>query len=145
MSLQMGERDSRTEARPRARPELQITFNRFLSLFLLSVYVISLVFFLISSAVSLCLSNISCFFLAFSHSVSNFSRLHYFDPPLKECHVQAKAILWLFFERGYFMPLCNIKSRLNKRQSWKLNFCLYFQFYCASNQFCFSGKALKSP
>lgn len=90
-----------------------------------------------------CLSNISCFFLALSHSLSNFSRLLYFDPPLKECHAQAKAILRLFFERVYFVPLCNIKLRLKQWQSWELNFCLCFRFYCASNQFCFSGKALK--
>lgn len=48
------ERDSRTEARPRARPVLQFTFNRSLSPFY-SVYVIALFFFLISS--TLCLSS----------------------------------------------------------------------------------------
>lgn len=55
--------------------------------------------------------------------------------PLKECPAQAKAILRLFFERVYFMPLRNIKSKLNKWQSWELNCCLCFWFYYASNQF----------
>lgn len=52
---------------------------------------------------------------------------------LKECPSQAKAILWLFFERAYFMPLSNIKPELNKWQSWELNVFLELWLYHASN------------
>ena len=119
----------------------------------ISVYVISL--FLISSTLHLSLSfkylvSPSCalslsLFLSLSVFLI-FPDLSTLTPgllPLKECPMQAKAILWLFFERVYFMPLCNIKSRLNQWQSWKLNFWLYFWFYYASNQSFFTGKSLK--
>lgn len=150
------ERDSRTEARPGARRALQFTFSRSLSLFMSSLSFSSL-----PLCISHCLSNISCLFLELSLALSLsfslclslslsvfliFPDLSTLTPgllPLKECPMQAKAILWLFFERVYFMPLCNIKSRLNQWQSWKLNFWLYFWFYYASNQSFFTGKSLK--
>lgn len=115
------ERDSRTEARPRARPVLQFTFNRRLSLSLFysvclchrSLFLpflfhpVSLIAFQISHVSFLCSL---CVFLIFP----DFSTLTRGLLPLKECPARAKAILWLFFERVYFMPLYNIKSRLNQ-------------------------------
>lgn len=71
------ERDSRTEARPRARPALQFTFNRSLSLFISSLSFSSSS---LPLSVSHRLSNSSCFFLVLSQCLSHFSRLLYFDP-----------------------------------------------------------------
>lgn len=109
------ERDSRTEARPRARPALQFTFNCSLSLFCsvcLCHLSLSLVLsltsascFLIPLRVSRCLSNISCFSLLLSLNVFLiFPDLTRGLLPPKECPAQAKAILWLFFERDNDNP-----------------------------------------
>lgn len=82
--------------------------------FALSVYVISLSLvlsltsascFLIPLRVSRCLSNISCFFLLLSLNVFLiFPDLTRGLLPPKECPAQAKAILWLFFERDNDNP-----------------------------------------
>lgn len=89
-----------------------------------------------STALYLCLFHLSLFLPHLFHSLSliafqiahvsflcslsvflifpDFSTLTRGLLPLKECPAQAKAILRLFFERVYFMPLYNIKSRLNQ-------------------------------
>lgn len=140
------ERHSRTEARPGARPVLQFTFNRSLSLFCsvclchLSIS-LSLSLSLISSScllIPLCLSLVWKYlmFLLFFVLLSQcliFPDLTRGLLQLKECPSQAKAILWFFFERAYFMPLSNIKPELNKWQSWELNVFLELWLYHASN------------
>ena len=143
MSLWMGERlQNRGEARSQTSAALH------LQPLSICLFMSSLSF--SSSSLPLCvshrLSNISCFFLVLSLCVflifPDFSTLTWGLLPPKECPARAKAILWLFFERVYFMPLYNIKSRFNQWQFRELNFCLYFWFYYASNQFCFTGKSL---
>lgn len=109
-------RDSRTEARP---PEAErhcaspsITLHLFRLTFCLFISFLRFPF-LISSTPRLPspfqMARVSPFL-----PLSNFSRPLGFDPPLKECHARAKAILWLFFERARSVPIANIKSRLRQ-------------------------------
>lgn len=121
------ERDSRAEARPWASPALLFTsapsssvclshFPPF-SPHLLSSPLpsLSLSFFVFQK---LYLVSLSCW------SLTVFPTFPDFDPPLRQCHVAAKATLWLFFQIVNSFPFCNIKSRLNHWQPWKLMFCL---------------------
>lgn len=136
MSLWMGERlqnrgeaQSQTSAAVHLQPLSTSVLLRLLMSSVFFFFLISSVCFLIPLCVSHHLSNIPCFFLVLS-SVSflifpDFSTLTWGLLPLKECPAQAKSILWLFFERVYFMPLYNIKSKLNQWQSWMFNLCLY--------------------
>lgn len=120
------ERDSRAEAKAQSQTSAAVHLQPLSISVLLSVCLCHLSFscFLIPvSLIAFQISHVSYFSLIFP----DFSTLTLL--PLEECPAQAKAILWLFFERVYFMPLYNMESRLNQWQSRELKLkCLYFWF-----------------
>lgn len=107
--------------------------------FTLSVYVISLFFLLLLAFLFLCLL---CFLLSVSFSFFQTSLLwpdgyclwkNVLHRPRRYCGYSLKESISCIYK---------IEVRLNQWQSRELNLCVYFRFYYASNQFCFSENYL---
>lgn len=143
MSLWMGERlqnRGKAQSQTSATVHLQLlSISVLICLFMSSLFF----FFLLSySCVSHHLSYISCFLLSVSFSFFQTSLLwpdgyclskNVLHRPRRYCGYSLKESISCLY---------NIEARLNQRQSRELNLCVYFWFYYASNQFCFSENYL---